>query len=102
MVERLADGQRVTLGADKAYETADFVAEIRRLGFTPHASQNTNGRRSAIDRRTTRHAGCAISVRVRKRMRKCPAGSHSGDHERSICSIMNTGSGDHEHALVIS
>jgi len=68
MVEQLADGQRVTLGADKAYDTADFVAEMRRLGVTPHVSQNTNGRRSAIDRRTTRHPGYAISVRVRKRI----------------------------------
>jgi hypothetical protein len=68
MVEPLAGGQRVTLGADKAYDTADFVAAMRRLGVTPHVSQNTNGRRSAIDRRTTRHPGYAISVRVRKRI----------------------------------
>ena len=68
MVEDLANGQRITLGADKAYDTADFVAEMRRLGVTPHVSQNTNGRRSAIDRRTTRHPGYAISVRVRKRI----------------------------------
>src|SRR3954447_14680471 len=68
MVEPLADGQRVTLGGDKAYDTADFIAEMRRLGVTPHVSQNTSGRRSAIDRRTTRHPGYAISVRVRKRI----------------------------------
>jgi transposase len=68
VLEDLADGQRITLGADKAYDTADFVAEMRRLGVTPHVSQNTNGRRSAIDRRTTRHPGYAISVRVRKRI----------------------------------
>ena len=68
MAEQLADGQRATLGADKAYDTADFVAEMRRLRVTPHVSQNTNGRRSAIDRRTTRHPGYAISVRVRKRI----------------------------------
>ncbi len=68
MVEPLAGDQRVTLGADKAYDTADFVAEMRRLGVTPHVSQNTNGRRSAIDRRTTRHSGYAISVRARKRI----------------------------------
>ena len=68
MVEPLADGQRITLGADKAYDTTDFVAEMRRLGVTPHVSQNTNGRRSAIDGRTTRHPGYAISVRVRKRI----------------------------------
>ena len=68
MVEELADGGRITLGGDKAYDSADFVAEMRRLGVTPHVSQNTSGRRSAIDRRTTRHPGYAISVRVRKRM----------------------------------
>jgi hypothetical protein len=68
MVEALAGGQHMTLGADKAYDTADFVAEMRRLGVTPHVSQNTNGRRSAIDCRTTRHPGYAISVRVRKRI----------------------------------
>jgi transposase len=68
MVEQLADGQRVTLGADKAYDATDFVAEMRRLGVTPHVSQNTNGRRSAIDRRTTRHPGYATSTRVRKRI----------------------------------
>ena len=53
---------------DKAYDTQDFVAEMRRLGVTPHVSQNTNGRRSAIDGRTTRHAGYAVSVRIRKRI----------------------------------
>ena len=68
MVEELADGRRLTLGADKGYDTTDFVAEMRRLGVTPHVSQNTNGRRSAIDGRTTRHSGYAISLRVRKRI----------------------------------
>ena len=62
------DGERITLGGDKAYDTRDFVAEMRRLGVTPHVSQNTKGRRSAIDGRTTRHAGHAISVRIRKRI----------------------------------
>ena len=41
---------------------------MRRLGVTPHVSQSTNGRRSAIDGRTTRHAGYAISLRFRKRI----------------------------------
>ena len=59
---------RDSLGGDKAYDTQDFVAEMRRLGVTPHVSQNTKGRRSAIDGRTTRHAGYAVSVRVRKRI----------------------------------
>ena len=68
MIEATAGSQRVTLGADKAYDTADFVAEMRRLGVTPHVAQNTKGRRSAIDRRTTRHAGYAVSQRARKRI----------------------------------
>ena len=68
MVGDLPAGQRITLGADKAYDTQDFVAEMRRLGVTPHVSQNTKGRRSAIDGRTTRHAGHATSVRIRERI----------------------------------
>ena len=68
MVEELADGQRITLGADKAYDTTDFVAEMRRPGVTPHVSQNDKGRRSAIDGRTTRHRGYAVSLRMRKRI----------------------------------
>ena len=68
MVGDLPEGGRITLGGDKAYDTRDFVAEMRRLGVTPHVSQNSKGRRSAIDGRTTRHAGYAVSVRVRKRI----------------------------------
>jgi transposase len=68
MVGRLEGDHRITVGADKAYDTCDFVAEMRRLGVTPHVSQNNNGRRSAIDGRTTRHPGYTVSVRVRKRI----------------------------------
>ena len=68
MVGDLAAGGRITLGGYKAYDTQDFVAEMRRLGVTPHVSQNTKSRRSAIDGRTTRHAGYVVSVRVRKRI----------------------------------
>jgi IS5 family transposase len=59
---------RITVGADKLYDTQGFVAEMRRLGVTPHVTQHTNGRRSAVDRRTTRHAGYAASQRIRKRI----------------------------------
>ena len=59
---------RITLGADKAYDTQDFVNELRSMGVTPHVAQNTNGRRSAIDGRTTRHRGYGISQRIRKRI----------------------------------
>ncbi len=67
MVEDLPDSGRITLGSDKGYDTQDFVAEMRRLGVTPHVTQNKK-RRSAIDGRTTRHAGYAASLRIRKRI----------------------------------
>ena len=58
----------ITLGADKAYDTANFVRELREHTVTPHVAQNQSGRRSAIDGRTTRHPGYAISQRIRKRI----------------------------------
>jgi hypothetical protein len=57
--------RRVTVGADKAYDTEDFVSTVRELGVTPHVMQNTTNRRSAIDQRTTRHPGYAISLSKR-------------------------------------
>ncbi len=66
MVEELGGDGRVTLGADKAYDTADFVAEMRRLRVTPHLAQNDTNRRSAIDGRTTRHPAVA-SRAIRRR-----------------------------------
>jgi transposase len=68
MVAEVAGATRVTIGADKAYDTHDFVAALREAQATPHVAQNTSGRRSAIDERTTRHAGYAISQRKRKRV----------------------------------
>ena len=67
MLGRQAGRHRATLGADKGYDTRDFVAAVRALNVTPHVAQTT-GRRSAIDRRTTRHPGYAASQRVRKRI----------------------------------
>src|SRR6201986_2297538 len=58
----------VTLGADKGYDAGDFVMELREKAVTPHVAQNTNARRSAIDRRPTRHPGYAVSQRIRKRV----------------------------------
>ena len=57
--------RRITLGADKAYDTQDFVATVRELGATPHVIQNNTNRRSAIDGRTTRHAGYRVSLSKR-------------------------------------
>jgi|SRR5690348_9555084 len=55
-------GRRRTLAADKGYDSRDFVRTVRELGFTPHVNQNQTYRRSAIDARTTRHPGYAISL----------------------------------------
>jgi transposase len=61
--------RRVTLAGDKAYDTANFVAECRERLVTPHVAQATDNRRSsAIDERTTRHKGYEVSQRVRKRI----------------------------------
>jgi transposase len=69
MIEGFAARPRaVTLGADKGYDAADFVEELRTINVRPHVARNTNGRRSAIDRRTTRHPGYAKSQRIRKRI----------------------------------
>jgi transposase len=57
-----------TVGGDKNYDTRACVADIRDCGVTPHVAQNTSGRRSAIDGRTTRHPGDAVSQRIRKRV----------------------------------
>ncbi len=69
LVKAVAGGRRVTLGADKAYDTANFVLECRGENVTPHVAQNiTTTRGSRIDRRTTRHPGYAVSLRLRKRI----------------------------------
>lgn len=69
MAERLEGAQRVTIAADKGYDTKDLVQEMRGMNITPHVAQNhkRNGG-SAIDRRTTRHAGYQISQQRRKRI----------------------------------
>ena len=67
MLDDLQQGRsrRITLGADKAYDTQDFVSTVRELRVTPHVTQNTSNRRSAIDGRTTRQPGYAISLSKR-------------------------------------
>ena len=67
MLERSVCGP-ATLGADRADDTRDFVWRARGWCVTPHVGQHDPGRRSAIDRRTTRHAGCRQSQRRRKRV----------------------------------
>jgi transposase len=68
MTEAIEGNNRVTLGADKGYDTADFVAEARHMNVTPHVAQNDRRRKSAIDGRTTRHVGYKISQQKRKRV----------------------------------
>jgi transposase len=69
MVEAQAGGSHPTVGGDKAYDTHGFVASVRALGVTPHVAQNTARRGgSAIDERTTRHAGYTTSQTKRKRV----------------------------------
>jgi len=69
MIEPRADRPTaITLGADKAYDTEDFVNELRSMKVTAHVAQNTSGRSSAIDGRTTRHGGYVVSQRIRKRI----------------------------------
>jgi hypothetical protein len=69
-------GQRITAGEDKAYDTSDHIAALRKLGVTPHVAQNDaltktgKNRRSAIDARTTRHIGYAMS-QSRRAMIEC-------------------------------
>lgn len=60
--------RRRTLGADKGYDTQGCVTGLRAIGVTPHVAQNTSGRRSAIDERTTRHPGYTVSQQKRKRV----------------------------------
>lgn len=68
MLTRMEGRHRITLAADKAYDAAQFIAALRMIKVTPHVAQHNNGRRSAIDGRTTRHAGYAVSQRIRKRI----------------------------------
>ena len=60
--------RRVTVGADKNFDTAAWVAAVRQMGITPHVAPHTRRRRSAIDGRTTRHPGYALSQRCRKKV----------------------------------
>jgi transposase len=69
MLDRLERRKRrLTLGADKGYDTHGFVAELRQRKVTPHVAQNQSGRRSAIDGRTTSWGGYKVSQRIRKRV----------------------------------
>jgi hypothetical protein len=68
MLDRLPTVSPITLAADRGFDARDFVMGLRERRVTPHIAQNTSRRRSAIDRRTTRHPGYGASQRVRKRI----------------------------------
>ncbi len=72
MLEQIPGGHRVTVGADKAYDTRDFVSECRNRKVTPQVAQNTKrSGGSAIDGRTVRHEGYEVSQKKRKRIEEC-------------------------------
>jgi transposase len=79
LLDRNALRERRTVAADKAYDTAQFVADCRERGVTPQVAMNISARRgSAIDARTTRHAGYRASQRLRKRIEECFGWSKDG------------------------
>jgi hypothetical protein len=81
--ESIPSKRRITLGADRGYDTRDFVAGCRARGVTPHVAMNAYGNRtSAIDGRTRSSDGYSTSQRIRKRVEEvfgwiekyCPPG----------------------------
>jgi hypothetical protein len=74
LVDALGGTKRITLGADKNYDTKGFVEDMRDMTVTPHVAQNDTHRSSAIDGRTIRHPGYATSLTIRKRIEECLAG----------------------------
>jgi IS5 family transposase len=72
MLEQVPGDGRISVGGDKGFDTAEFVAECRHMNVTPHVAQNTSRPGgSAIDARTTRHAGYTVSQKKRKRIEEC-------------------------------
>src|ERR1043166_424508 len=72
MLEQIAGTQQVTVGGDKGFDTKDFVKECGHMRVVPHVAQNhARPGGSAIDGRTTRHAGYTLSQRKRKRIEEC-------------------------------
>ena len=89
MLDRLPTRRRRTLGADKAYDIAEFVADCRERGVTPHVACNdARAGGSALDARTTRHAGYLWSQRIRKRIEE---GFGWGKDGRPLRKMKHTG-----------
>jgi IS5 family transposase len=68
LASQISGVKQVTLGGDKNYDTQELVRDLREMKVTPHVAQNNTNRRSAIDGRTTQHAGYGISQKRRKRI----------------------------------
>lgn len=68
LIDEMLLGKGCTLGADKGYDTQDFVQALKSRGIRPHIAQNTAGRRSAVDANTARRKGYAVSQQIRKRI----------------------------------
>jgi hypothetical protein len=68
MIGAIPGQHRITVGGDKRFDPKEFVAAMRRLNVTPPVAQNDNGRRSAVDGRTTRHPGYRVSLFLRQRI----------------------------------
>lgn len=94
LIEPHADRPRaITLGTDKGYDAEDFVNELRSMRVTPHVAQNTSRRRSAIDGRTTRHAGYRVSQRIRKRIEEAFGWikTVAGQEKTRLCGVERVG-----------
>jgi hypothetical protein len=76
---------RLTLGGDKGRDAASFMTDMRALNVTPHIAQNTSGRRSAIDSRTTRHPGYAVSQQKGSGSRNRSDGERRSADWRGLC-----------------
>src|SRR6476659_6998607 len=87
IVRRSPGARRLTLGADKGYDTKNFVADLRDLNVAPHVAQNTTNRVCAIDGRTTRHPGYAVSQSFASGSRK----ASPGPRRSPDCTKSNTG-----------
>lgn len=76
MIEPHADRPTaIKLDADKVYDAEHFVNELRSMNVTPHVAQNTSGRSSAIDERTTRHRGIASAFAQGRPIMRTPTSS---------------------------
>jgi hypothetical protein len=88
MVARHSPGsRRLTLGADKAHDVHEFVDDLRDLNVTPHIAQNTTNRSSAIDARTTRHPGYALSQKSASEPRSRSAGPRRSAASPGQCCV---------------